>query len=230
MAVGMLLFMITYDHTPSLPTTSLWLSLLLSDQRTMRLMAYQALEGILDLSKLVSVKVPITALVPEGYNVQVNKPGVRQDNLFMQYQGIMEQAEVETYWKKPFIVKSSMGYFGWPGKEEKATVRKIHPVEHFTIKPDSVRGLVSEFFMDETRVKQFVEFNSLEHEKGADFFSTNRGLFLSFLLGNIGPGLAVDFQPHIEKVGGQPRGEPAEGRRGDGVRLGEGQQVLGLEQ
>ena len=62
MAVGMLLSMITYDHTPSLSTTSLWLSLLLSDQRTIRLMAYQALEGILKLSKVTSVKVPLRVL------------------------------------------------------------------------------------------------------------------------------------------------------------------------
>ena len=57
MAVGMLLTMISYDHTPSLATTQLWLSLLISDQRTLRLMAYQALEGILKLSKLPSNKV-----------------------------------------------------------------------------------------------------------------------------------------------------------------------------
>ena len=41
MAVGMLLSMITYDTSPSPRTTSLWLGLLLSDQRTVRLMAYQ---------------------------------------------------------------------------------------------------------------------------------------------------------------------------------------------
>merc|ERR1719206_1598428 len=116
----------------------------------------------------------------------------------------MELAQVETYWSKPFIVKSYMGYFSWPSQEENATVRKINPLEHFTIQPDSVRGLISEFFMDETRVKQFVEFNSLEHEKGADFFSTDRGLFLSFLLENIGPALASVFQPHIEKLVGSP--------------------------
>ena len=40
MAVGMLLSMITYDTSPSPKSTSLWLSLLLSDQRTIRLMAY----------------------------------------------------------------------------------------------------------------------------------------------------------------------------------------------
>jgi len=204
MAVGMLLSMITYDHTPSLSTTSLWLSLLLSDQRTIRLMAYQALEGILKLSKVTSVKVPLADLVPDCYNTNVNKPGVRQDNMLMQYQGNMELAQVETYWSKPFIVKSYMGYFSWPCQEAKTTVRKIQPLANFTIQPDSVRGLISEFFMDETRVKQFVEFNSLEHEKGADFFSTDRGLFLSFLLENIGPALAAVFQPHIERLVGSP--------------------------
>jgi proteasome activator subunit 4 len=204
MAVGMLLSMITYDHTPSLSTTSLWLSLLLSDQRTIRLMAYQALEGILKLSKMPSVKEPLTELVPGCPTLSVTRPGIRQDNLLLQYQGRMEQGQLETYWSKPFIVKSYMGYFSWPCKEEKVFVRKIQPVENFIIQPGSVRGLISEFFMDETRVKQFVEFNSLEHEKGADFFSTDRGLFLSFLLENTGPALATVFQPHIERLVGSP--------------------------
>ena len=41
MGVGMLLTMITYDHTPNLDTTQLWLSLLVSDTRNLRMMAYQ---------------------------------------------------------------------------------------------------------------------------------------------------------------------------------------------
>ena len=41
MGVGMLLSMITYDYTPSLDTTQLWLSLLVSDQRALRLIAYR---------------------------------------------------------------------------------------------------------------------------------------------------------------------------------------------
>jgi hypothetical protein len=73
--------------------------------------------------------------------------------------------------------------------EETGTVRNIHPVEHFTIQPYSVRGFISEFFMDETRVKQFLEFNSLKHEKGIE---------------NIGPGLAAVLYPHIERLMGSP--------------------------
>ena len=76
--------------------------------------------------------------------------------------------------------------------EETGTVRNIHPVEHLTIQPYSVRGLISEFFMDETRVKQFLEFNSLEHEKGRE---------------NIGPGLASVLYPHIERLVGSPESQ-----------------------
>ena len=50
---------------------------------------------------------------------------------------------------------------------------------------------------------RFVELNSLEHDKGSDFFSTDRGLFLSFLLENLGPRLAAVFQGHIERLVGQ---------------------------
>ena len=40
----------------------------------------------------------------------------------------------------------------------------------------------------------------LEQEKGVDSFSTDRGLFVSFLLENLGPGLAAVFRPHIERL------------------------------
>ena len=49
-----------------------------------------------------------------------------------------------------------------------------------------------------------MELNSLEHDKGSDFFSTDRGLFLSFLLENLGPRIAAVFQPHVERLVGSP--------------------------
>ena len=103
MGVGMLLSMITYDHTSSLNTTQLWLSLLVSDQRALRLMAYQvkiidsikpispvpvelkaifssfqALGDILKLCKVPSAKVPLDRLVSNIAKLGVSKPGVRE--------------------------------------------------------------------------------------------------------------------------------------------------------
>ena len=109
MGVGMLLSMIIYDHSPSLDTTQLWLSLLISDQRQLRLMAYQALEGILKLTKLPSVKVPLSDLVPDHDTVNVSRPGVRGDNQCLQYKSDMTETELQSYWNSPFIVKSYIG-------------------------------------------------------------------------------------------------------------------------
>ena len=205
MGVGMLLSMITYDHTPTLASTQLWLSLLISDQRTLRLMAYQALEGILKLSKIPSNKVPLSELVPGHETVEVSKPGVREDNQCLQYRGQMSEAELRSYWSKPFIVKSHVGYYTWPARAcHQDTARLIHTSQDFALQPDSVREMISQFFMDETKMNTFVEFNSLEHEKGQDFFSTDRGLFLSFLLEIVGPRLTSMFQPHIERLVSSP--------------------------
>ena len=168
-------------------------------------MAYQALEGVLKLAKIPSVKVPISRLVPEAGSVQVTKPGVREDNECLQYRGAMTEGDLQSYWTRPFIVKSYIGYHSWPvagGPQDSA--RMIHTAAHFALQPDTVRGLIAQFFLEETNMKTFVEFNSLEHEKGQDFFSTDRGLFLSFLLENVGPVLAAVFQPHIERLVSSP--------------------------
>ena len=204
MGVGMLLTMISHDMTPTLDTTQLWLSLLISDQRTLRLMALQAMEGILKLCKIPSVKVPISKIAPDYDSVLVTKPGVRDDNQCLQYRGSMTEAEIQSYWSQPFIVKSYVGYYSWPQKGNKDTARMIHSLKHFTLQPQSVRELIAQFFLEESKMQAFVEFNSLEHEKGQDFFSTDRGLFLSFLLENLGPGLTGVFQPHIARLVSSP--------------------------
>jgi len=203
MAVGMLLSMISYDTSPSPRTTALWLGLLLSDQRTVRLMAYQALEGILKLAKLKTRKTGLAALVPaEARAAAGSRPGLREDNQVLQYRDSMEEGELEQYWAKPFVVKSYLGYHGWP--EEDTTVRLVHQAEDFQHTSDSVLGVIADFFLDEAKTARFVELNSLEHDKGSDFFSTDRGLFLSFLLENLGPRLAAVFQGHIERLVGSP--------------------------
>jgi len=200
MAVGMLLSMVTFDHTPSHNQVDMWLKLLLDDDRTIRLMAYQALEGIIKLVKLPGVKVPLADLVPE---IQPEGPGLREDNEWLQYKADMEPAELETYWGKPFLVKSYMGYWAW-GRLEGDKARLPHKPGVYQLEPESIRSLISQFFLDEGTVARFVELNSLEHEKGEDFFNMDRGLFLSFMFENIGPKLACVFQPYIERLVGSP--------------------------
>jgi len=196
MAVGMLLTMITYDSTPTRDTVSLWLKLLLDDQRSIRCMANQAMEGVLKLEKMPSRKVPLKEMLQDIDMDSPKLPGIREDNLQLQYRN-MEEDELKQYWNKPFIVKSYMGYWTWPKNER---VRLAHRPEDFNTSPDSVRSLISQFFLDENLVARFVELNSLEHEKGLDFFNMDRGIFMCFLFENIGPKLGQIFQCHIEKL------------------------------
>ena len=171
---------------------------------TSETVSFQALEGILKLCKIPSVKVPLEQLVPDRAKIAVTKPGVRDDNAVLQYRGDMVEADIQSYWARPFVVKSYVGFYNWPGTGLSDQARLIHNKEHFSLEPNSVRGLIAQFFMEESRMKTFVEFNSLEHEKGQDFFSTDRGLFLSFLLENVGPQLTGVFQPHIERLVSSP--------------------------
>ena len=161
--------------------------------------SFQALVGILKLCKIPSVKVPLEQLVPDRAKIAVTKPGVRDDNAVLQYRGDMSEADIQSYWARPFVVKNYVGFYNWPGTGLSDQARLIHKKEHFSLEPNSVRGLIAQFFMEESLVKTFVKFNSLE-----DKFSTHRGTFLSFLLENVGPQLTGVFQPHIERLVSSP--------------------------
>ena len=199
MAVGMLLSMVTYDNPPSPRSTALWLDLLLSDQESIRSMAYQALEGILKLSKVKTRKAPLSDLMPASSAPKGRiRPGVREDNVHLQYKESHSPEEREVYWSKPFVTKSYLGYHGWP---ENSEVRLSYNPKDFEHSPDSVLGVIANFFLDETKTAHFVDLSSLEHDKGSHF-STDRGLLLSFLFENIGPRLVAVFQNHIERLVG----------------------------
>ena len=49
------------------------------------------------------------------------RPGIRPDNLWMQYNSQMTEKELAEYWERPFTVKPGLGYYAW----SKPTV-KLH--------------------------------------------------------------------------------------------------------
>ena len=151
---------------------------------------------MLKVSKLPSRKVPLSSLVSEvAASPRMSKPGVRKDNQCLQYQS---GGDLETYWALPFTVKTYVGFHSWPVAGGRA--RLVHTRADYTLQPDTVRGVISEFCHQESNLRTFVELSSVEQEKGVDSFSTDRGLFVSFLLENLGPGLAAVFRPHIERL------------------------------
>ena len=111
----------------------------------------KALEGILKLCKVLIVNIPLDCLVFYSAKLGVTKPGVREDNAVQQYRGDMKEADLQTLWSRAtWVTTASLG-----------PARMIHTKDHFSLKPNSVRGLVAQFFIDESRMKTFVEFNML---------------------------------------------------------------------
>ncbi len=49
-------------------------------------------------------------LVADGDKV---RPGLRPDNLWMQYNSQMTDKELAQYWDRPFTVKPGAGYYAW---------------------------------------------------------------------------------------------------------------------
>jgi hypothetical protein len=60
----------------------------------------------------------VNGLAADGDKV---RPGIRPDNLWMQYNSQMTDEELAEYWERPFTVKPGAGYYAW----SKPTV-KLH--------------------------------------------------------------------------------------------------------
>jgi len=58
-------------------------------------------------------------LVADGAKV---RPGLRPDNLWMQYNSQMTDKELAEYWDRPFTVKPGAGYYAWSKPKVKVHV------------------------------------------------------------------------------------------------------------
>ena len=115
-----------------------------------------------------------------------SRPGVKAENEWMQYRSDLStsEAKLKAYWDQPFSVKPYLGFSAY----EKPPV-KLRMVDETGFDNDEecsetgakcvqMRRLFRKYFSDAQYVEKFVNFNSLEHKKGEDFFSLDKSLFL----------------------------------------------------
>jgi len=105
---------------------------LIDDDRTVRMAAFQALECVLKLCKVKRKRIVAKSdqLSEDGVSgVHENgeadakiRPGIRPDNLWMQYKSQMSESELSEYWEKPFSVNPAVGFYSWPKPEVKLHV------------------------------------------------------------------------------------------------------------
>ena len=70
---------------------------------------------------------------PNIKSQELNNPGLRSDNEFLQYKGKMSEQELIDYWNKPFSVKPANGFYAW-----------TKPQVVLRISDDTKGGLISE--------------------------------------------------------------------------------------
>lgn len=194
MAIGMLLTIMLPHHVPPEPVVRMWLDCMLHDDRTIRLIAFQALECVIKLCK-VKRKRHLTTIQDDQARVQ---PGARPANEWMQYRPPdMTDQQLETYWSQPFSVKPEMGFYAWEQPQVKLRV----PDDTQLTQPGHVRDQFMAFFTDDAKLAKYIALNAVEHKKGEDFFSMDKALFYSVLFEQFGCDLLLPkFMPHLERL------------------------------
>ena len=121
-------------------------------------------------------------------------PGIREDNMWLQYTPNMNQKDLETYWKKPFTVKPEMGFYAWK------KITKLRLVDDRVLnEPDFLGKAYMNFFSDKTKLEKFIELNTIEVKKGEDVFSMDKGMLYCELFESFGPQLLPIFTPYVLK-------------------------------
>ena len=119
-------------------------------------------------------------------------PGIRDDNLWMQYTPQMTTEELKTYWAKPFSVKPEAGFYAW--KKE----HKLRLVDERSLTEPETKAFL-DFFNDKEKCQKFIELNTIEIKKGEDMFSMDKAMFYCELFESFGPSLAKVFVPYLQK-------------------------------
>ena len=163
MGMGIMLLLVTHDRVPAPEAVEMWLKAMVHDDRTIRNMAFQALECIMKVSRRERRKCDKSIVPATAGSGGLLQPGLRGDNEFMQYR-TMNDDELRDYWGNPFSVKGYQGFYVW---DEPAKLRVVDPggtEDRFEDK--YVGDLISKYFSDQSYIEKVVEFNTTEHSKG----------------------------------------------------------------
>uniref|UniRef100_A0A0K2T807 Proteasome activator complex subunit 4 n=1 Tax=Lepeophtheirus salmonis TaxID=72036 RepID=A0A0K2T807_LEPSM len=174
MSIGMLLGFINHKHIPHEKSIKIWLDALIHEDLTIRLTAFQALEAILKVIKVKKARKSVQISNVGNYL----KPGVREDNNWMQYKRFESEEDLKEYWDKPFCVKTNVGYYYWfDGETKLRTVDESVP----EVDKNNIRASISEKFLNDEFINKLIDLNSIEHKKGEDFFSWDKAFFFTSL-------------------------------------------------
>ena len=152
--------------------------------------SFQALECVLKIYKVKKKNIQI-----ESPSVNKIEPGLRSDNQWLQYKSDMTENELQEYWQKSYSVKPEIGFYTWTKPKVKLHVPDDTQLRY----PDFVPVAFLNFYNDKTKRDKFIELNIIEHKKGEDSFSMDKGLLYCSLVEAFGCEMAQILAPYVEK-------------------------------
>ncbi len=154
-------------------------------------MSFQALECILKLKKTRRTRIEVP---DEQKQEQKGLAGCREDNEWMQYDSKMSDADLESYWRRPFSVKPWLG-FG----ERYPKPLKMRTVDETRVPEGALRDAFEKSFGSSEYVERLLSLNAVEHKKGEDFFSMDKSLFYALLYDAFGDQFHHLLMPMIKE-------------------------------
>ena len=152
----------------------------------------KALIGILKIYKCQKKKVKIDS--PNTKSQELNNPGLRSDNEFLQYKANMSEQQLIEYWKKPFSVKPANGFYAWT--KPQIFLRISGNSKETT--PIFLTNCFETFFHDDSKREKFIKLNSIEQVKGQDCFNFQKARFYHLLFEAFGVEMINHFVPYLQ--------------------------------
>ena len=155
-------------------------------------LALKALLGILKIYQIQKKKVKVDP--PTSKSQELNNPGLRSDNEFLQYKTNMSDQELIDYWNKPFSVKPANGFYTWT--KPQIGLRLSDDTRVTT--PSFLKNCFETFFNDNSKREKFTKLNSSEQVKGQDCFNFQKARFYHLLFEAFGVEMVNHFVPYLQ--------------------------------
>ncbi|KAK0164442.1 hypothetical protein PV328_003071 [Microctonus aethiopoides] len=134
-------------------------------------------------------------------STQTFKPGVRPDNLWLQYNYETRPLTEEQWNESRYVRESHIGYYVWPKAIKVTAPSSMQPQiigdpRNFT----ESEKLIDSFFAGSEIIDKIIKYNSIEERKGTDKFSINRYLLYKCIFRNHGIRHLELFIPHLRSL------------------------------
>lgn len=175
------------------------LSTLIHDSLDIRKLSIRILVFILKQHKREHKRIEIN---PRGFSDQSGgAPGIRLDNLWVQYNSKTKPVTAEEWDKPRYLHKQFNGFYTWPKTVKVYAPSNEQPsVDRDFKELTSAEKEIDLFFSEANHVDNIVKFFTMEEKKGRDKFNGYRFIMFKNLFRNHGDKYLNNFVPHLERL------------------------------